>query len=717
MIVMRPSLKGNPRAGAGARRALALFALGALFACRAAAEDGYRLWLRYDLIGDRALRSDYSAAAKRVILSTPAGADSPTIAAARGELAMGIRGLLGIEAVVELEKSAGSVGGAGEEGYSLSRRGGGVIVVAANSDAGVLHGAFALLRHLQTHRPIDRLAVTSAPLIQRRILDHWDNLNRTVERGYAGGSLWEWFVLPDYRTPRYRDYARACASIGLNGSVLNNVNADALVLTPDYLEKVAAIAGELRPFGIRTYLSARFSAPMELGGLKTADPLDPGVIAWWGAKVDEIYRYIPDFGGFLVKANSEGQPGPQSFGRSHADGANLLADALAPHGGIVMWRAFVYEVQPSVDRVKQAYREFKPLDGMFRPNVVIQIKNGPLDFQPREPFHPLFGAMPHTALALELQITQEYLGASTQLAYLGPLFQEALRSDTRCAGPGSTVARVVDGTIGGRSPTVIAGVANTGTDRDWTGHPLAASNWYAFGRLAWDHRLDSGDIADEWTRMTFSNDPEVVATLGRMLRTSRETVVNYSMPLGLHHIMATDHHYGPGPWAVAGRPDWTPSYYHRADLEGLGADRTAAGTNALEQYAPEVARAWGDPATCPDELLLWFHHMPWGHRMRSGRTLWDELCLHYQHGVDGVHGLQRDWDSLAGLVDAERFAHVKALLRRQERDAKEWRDACLLYFQQFSKMPLPAGVEPPEYTLGFYEAVQLHFVPGAANGK
>ena len=580
-----------------ARLVLGLFLSSALFPGHATAEDGYRLWLRYDPIADEALRTAYSDAVGRIVLSTPAGADSQTLTAARDELVLGMRGLLGTEVSVVFEKAAGRVAGAGDEGYSIARRGSGSVMISANSSAGALHGVFALLRHLQTRRPIDRLDVTSAPLIQRRILDHWDNLNRTIERGYAGDSLWEWFVLPEYKTPRYRNYARACASIGLNGSVLTNVNADSLVLTAAYLEKVAAIAGELRPYGIRTYLSARFSAPMELGGLKTADPLDPGVIAWWDAKVDEIYRYIPDFGGFLVKANSEGQPGPQNFGRTHADGANMLGAALAPHGGIVMWRAFVYEVQPAVDRVRQAYREFTPLDGKFLPNIAVQVKNGPLDFQPREPFHPLFGAMPHTPLALEVEITQEYLGASTQLAYLGPLFQEVLRSDTHRAGPGTTVARIVDGSVDGHSLSVIAGVANTGTDRDWTGHPLAAANWYAFGRLAWDHTLDPGAIAEEWTRMTFSNDPVVVSVLGRMLRTSRETVVNYSMPLGLHHIMATDLHYGPGPWAITSRPDWNPSYYHRADEKGLGADRTATGANALADYSPEVARDWGDLAT------------------------------------------------------------------------------------------------------------------------
>jgi alpha-glucuronidase len=325
--------------------------------------------------------------------------------------------------------------------------------------------------------------------------------------------------------------------------------------------------------------------------------------------------------------------------------------------------------------------------------------------------------MPRTRLALELQITQEYLGASIQLAYLGPLFQEALRSDTYCSGPGSTVARVVDGSLRGGGLSVIAGVANTGTDRDWTGHPLAAANWYAFGRLAWDHTLDSADIADEWMRMTFSSDPRVVAALGRMLASSRETVVDYSMPLGLHHIMATDHHYGPGPWAEAGRPDWTPAYYHRADEAGLGADRTAAGTKALALYCPGAARVWEDPATCPENLILWFHHLSWDHRMKSGRTLWDELCLRYQRGVDSARQLQRDWDSLAGLVDPERFAHVRSLLALQEEDARAWRDSCVLYFQTFSKSPIPAGVEPAEHTLEYYKAVQLHYFPGTPSGK
>ena len=696
----------------------ATFAIALLGTARA--EDGYRLWLRYDRIADDALRAAYTDGLRQIVFATPAGTDSPTLAAARDELTAGLRGLLGIDAAIVIEKSAAPLPAAGDEGYALTatdaagRHG---VRLAANRDIGVLYGAFALLRRLQTHQSLDRLDLVSAPRIEHRILDHWDNLNRFVERGYAGQSLWDWFNLPEYVDPRYRDYARADASVGINGVVLTNVNADALVLTPPYLAKVVALAGVFRPYGIRVYLTARFSAPRELGGLATADPLDPAVIAWWRAKADEIYRLIPDFGGFLVKANSEGQPGPQDYHRTHADGANLLADAVAPHGGIVMWRAFVYDQNVPADRVKQAYDEFHPLDGKFRDNVFVQIKNGPLDFQPREPFSPLFGAMPHTQLALEVQLAQEYLGGSVHLAYLAPLYQECLDSDTFADGPGSTVARVIDGTLDRHPHSAIAGVANAGSDRNWTGHPLAAANWYAFGRLAWDHALGSDRIADEWTRMTFSNDPRLVSTLTSMLLASREIVVDYSMPLGLHHIMAWDHHYGPGPWTTGGRPDWTAPYYHHAAADGLGFDRTPTGSNALAQYAPELAKRWGDLATCPDTLLLWYHHVPWDYRMKSVRTLWDELCLTYQRGVDGVRRLQSQWASLSSLIDAHRFNHVQALLNRQEREARQWRDACILYFQQFSQRPLPAGVEPPEHPLAYYEAIQLHYVPGTPSGK
>lgn len=697
------------------------------------AEDGYRLWLRYDLVADETLRRAYASAVSEIVVPEN---PRPIIASARDELALGLRGLLGAEVPVVTKATRDNalvigtprqpeiatlvtetdLRAASEEGYIVRRvavAGGHRILIVANREIGQLYGVFALLRHLQTGLPIENLNLVSAPKIERRLLNHWDSLNRSAERGYAGFSLWEWFYLPEIRNPRYRDYARACASIGINGTVLTNVNADAQILTAPFLAKVATLAAEFRPYGIRVYLSARFSAPIETGGLKTADPLDPAVAGWWKARIDEIYRAIPDFGGFLVKANSEGQPGPQDYKRTHADGANMFADALAPYGGIVMWRAFVYSPDNNDDRVKQAQTEFAPLDGQFRQNVVVQIKNGPLDFMPREPFSPLFAHMPKTRLALELQITQEYLGQSVQLAYLAPLWKEVLDAETYANGPGSTIAHVVDGSFKLQHPSVIAGVANVGTDRNWTGHPLAQANWYAYGRLAWDHSLSAEAIVQEWTRLTFGSDATTNATIEKMLLGSRETVVNYSMPLGLHHIMAEGHHYGPGPWVdKLARADWTAVYYHRADEKGLGFDRTSAGSNALAQYAPEWQKLWGNLDTCPENLLLWFHHVSWDHKMKSGRTLWDELCQHYQQGVDEVRVMQKAWDSLKGRVDDERFTHVQQRLVRQELDARDWRDACLLYFGQFSKHPLPAGVEPPAHSLEHYQSIRLRNMPG-----
>jgi alpha-glucuronidase len=692
-------------------RRLLLLALLPLLTFAARADDGYRLWLRYDPIADVTLRESYTTATRHIVLATPTGTDSPTLTAAREELTAALPGLLGPAHVVSVVLAKSPAPAAvGNEGFSLSLRGADTVVIAAARDLGALYGTFALLRHFQTHRPLATLAQTSTPKITRRLLNHWDNLDRSVERGYAGQSLWEWDKLPGELSPRYRDYARANASLGLNGIVPVNVNANAQFLNAPYLAKLAALADVFRPYGIRVYLTARFSAPLEIGGLKTADPLDPAVITWWNDKATEIYRAIPDFGGFLVKANSEGQPGPQAYHRTHADGANLLATALASHGGIVIWRAFVYDNNVPDDRHKQAYNEFVPLDGKFLPNVVVQVKNGPIDFMPREPFHPLFGAMPQTPLALELQITQEYLGGSTELAYLAPMWREVLDADTHRPAAGATVARVIDGSVDHHRLSVIAGVANTGTDRNWCGHQLAPANWYAYGRLSWDHTLSSAQLADEWTRQTFSNEPRVTEPITAMLLASREAVVNYSMPLGLHHLMAEGHHQGPGPWVTGlARADWTSTYYHRADEKGLGFNRTATGSNALGQYAPAAARLWSDPATCPEEFLLWFHHVPWDHKMRSGRPLWDELCLRYQSGVDTVRTWQKSWATLAGTLDAERHQHITKLLAGQEREARIWRDACTQYFATFSQRPLPTGVEPPTYALADLRKLRAPF--------
>ena len=436
-----------------------------------------------------------------------------------------------------------------------------------------MYGTFGLLRHLQTQQSIKTIDIVSQPKIQRRILNHWDNLDRTSERGYAGFSIWDWHKLPLYIDQRYLDYARANASIGINGAVLTNVNANALILTPSYLEKVKALADAFRPYGIKVYLTARFSAPIEIGGLETADPLNDEVINWWNEKVEEVYNYIPDFGGFLVKANSEGQPGPQNYGRSHAEGANMLAKALQPFNGIVMWRAFVYSNEEPEDRAKQAYNEFMPLDGKFEENVVIQVKNGAIDFQPREPFHPLFGAMKQTPLAMEFQITQEYLGQATQLVYLAPMYKEVLDSDTYAKGEGSEVSKTIDGTLYNHDVSAIAGVANIGTDLNWTGHPFAQANWYTFGRLAWDHSLSSESIADEWIQMTWSQQKAELETIKELMMTSWPASVNYMTPLGLHHLMGTGHHYGPAPWVDnLPRADWNPVYYHKATADGIGFD-------------------------------------------------------------------------------------------------------------------------------------------------
>lgn len=671
------------------------------------AEDGYRLWLRYDRVQNPQRLDSYSARFGQIVVP----GDSLMLAAARDELRRGISGLLGRAVpvgdrvtgdgilVAGTPESCALVAGMGlasqlkelgAEGYlirSIKQGKTQVLVIAATSDLGVLYGSFHLLRLLQTEQGVDHLDIVERPKLQRRLLNHWDNLDGSVERGYAGRSLWRWNELPDQVDPRYTDYARANASLGINGTVLNNVNSRPELLNADYLKKVAALANVFRPYGIRVYLTANFACPESLGGLPTADPLNPEVRQWWRSKADEIYARIPDFGGFLVKANSEGQPGPQDYGRTHADGANMLAEALAPHGGIVIWRAFVYSrVNADRDRAKRAYLDFKPLDGKFQDAVFVQVKNGPVDFQPREPFHPLFGALPKTHVMAELQITQEYMGWSTHLVYLGPMWKEFFESDTYAAGKGSTVGKI----LATGSKSGIAGIANTGDDRNWCGHDFAQANWYAFGRLAWNSDLTADQLAEEWVRMTWSNDSALVATLLKMMRGSWNACVDYEMPLGLHHIM-DDAHYGPKPSRTnKGTPDFSAVQYHKADAAGIGYNRSRTGSDAVSQYAPPVRDRFDDLNTCPPDLLLWFHHPDWDYRLKTGRTVWEELCFRYNAGVDYVKGMRQEWESVRGKVDDERFLAVQKRLAQQVVDAIRWRDTCVRYFQSVNHKALPA---------------------------
>lgn len=536
------------------------------------------------------------------------------------------------------------------------------------------------------------LSAQTAPFYSLRILNHWDNPDGTIERGYAGRSIWRWDELPDSVSPRYEEYARICAETGINGTVLNNVNASSKMLSHEYLVKVAKIADVLRPYGIKVYLSANFAAPMQLDSLPTADPLDKNVQKWWKRKADEIYRLIPDFGGFLVKANSEGQPGPCDFGRTHAQGANMMARALRKHGGIVMWRAFVYS-PADADRAKQAYLEFQPLDGKFDSNVIVQIKNGPIDFQPREPISPLLEAMPNTATMPELQITQEYLGHSNHLAYLAPMWEEFFA------------------TTPPEKQTALAGVANVGDDANFTGHPFARANWYAFGRFATDPHLTAEQIAHEWVANNIAVSELAAAdSIVTMMMRSREAVVDYMMPMGLHHLFAFGHHYGPEPWCdVPGaRPDWLPKYYHRADSTGIGFDRSETGSNAVAQYNDSLAALYGDPTTCPENLVLWFHHLPWTYVLPTGSSVWDSLCRHYQHGVDETRAMLTTWNNVRPYVENEElWADVHRRLITQVRDARWWKDACLEYFSTFHDLPYPVGVEPAEHTLEQMQNVNL----------
>ncbi|GEL11429.1 alpha-glucuronidase [Flavobacterium glycines] len=699
----------------------------------ATAQKDYKLWLQYESKTDREIITKYLNTIQGITIL----GNSETLKVALAELDLGLENMLGKKITHQADNKQNNsivIGNksslplalqenlksefekVSKDGFiikTITSKGKKNIVITGKNDVAVLYGVFNFLRLIQTNKSIENLAIVDSPKTDIRILNHWDNLDRTVERGYAGFSLWNWHTLPDFIDQRYIDYARANASIGINGTVLNNVNANALILTPQYLEKVQTLATAFRPYGLKVYLTARFSAPIEIGGLKTADPLDSNVINWWKNKVAEIYARIPDFGGFLVKANSEGQPGPQNYGRNHVDGANMLADALAPFGGIVMWRAFVYSEHDADDRAKQAYSEFVPYDGKFRDNVIVQVKNGAIDFQPREPFHPLFGAMPKTNTMMEFQITQEYLGFSTHLVYLPKLYQEVLESNTYRKGNGATVAKIIDGSLYNNKITGIAGVANIGNDLNWTGHPFAQANWYGFGRLAWNPYLDSEIIADEWLKSTFSNDENFVKPVKEMMLQSREAVVNYMTPLGLHHIMDTGHHYGPGPWVNnLSRPEWNPVYYHKASKNGIGFDRSKTGSNATVQYVPEVAKLFDDVTTCPEKDLLWFHHLSWDYKLKSGHTLWDGIALKYQEGVDEVAAMNATWNKMANYIDKERFKEVQMLLNIQNKEAKWWRDACLLYFQQFSGKELPKGVEKPTQSLEYFKSLKFPFAPG-----
>ena len=637
----------------------------ALVPLAASADDGSRLWLTQEV-------ADIPTGNVRV---EGFKASSPTINIAMRELTAW-KG----HTVIIRKTSEKNVK---RDGFVIRRESGGVCI-SSPSETGALYGVYHLLRLQQTGSGING-EIRENPQYEFRILNHWDNLDGTVERGYAGKSIfWEGSNPKKsiINNRLLRQYARANASVGINGTVLNNVNAQAEILNDDYIERLKSAADIFRPYGIRIYITANYASPLKIGGLKVNDPFDKNVIKWWRDKVKEIYRSVPDFGGFLIKANSEGQPGPNDYGRTHADGANMLADALKPYGGIVMWRAFVYSPNDN-DRAKQAYTEFVPLDGKFRDNVIIQIKNGPIDFQPREPYSPLFGAMKKTKTMVEFQITQEYLGHANHLCYLAPMWEEFFAS------------------VDPSTLTAACGVANIGLDKNWCGHDFAQANWYAFGRQSWNPHLTSSKIADEWLRQTFTCDESFVEPVKKMMLESREAVVNYMMPLGLHHIFAENHHYGPGPWTWRPnlRPDWTATYYHQADQNGIGFDRTLTGSNAVSQYPADLCKQYGDAFDCPDEYLLWFHHLPWSFRMKSGRTLWDELCRHYQTGLEQAREFQRTWDSVKQYVDDERYLRVQNKLKIQTLDAQWWKDACLLYFQSINHLAIPIDIERPVHNL------------------
>ena len=644
-----------------------ILVLGVLTAFNSYAEDGHELWLRYSPVNKAKvhLKSSFPT---EVLHSQK----QSTYITAANELEQYWRG--GDVTVVADSTVA-------EDGYRIKQEAGGTITIEASTESGVLYAAYAMLRgqamgsNSYGHSEADGVW-SDAPAQKNRYINHWDNLDGTIERGYAGRSIfWHTGKKKALWLKHIADYSRANASIGINGCVINNVNASPKILTKTYIDSVSMIAGAMRPYGIKVFISVNFGSPKALGATTTADPLDESVRRWWKQKVKEIYRLIPDFGGFLVKANSEGQPGPFDYGRSHSDGANMLAEALAPYGGKVMWRSFVYGSRhKGEDRVKQAVSEFADQDGKFLPNVILQSKNGPLDFQPREPVAPIFYKMKNTPQMAEFQITQEYTGQSRHLVYLGTMWREFFDNFN---------STLLDG---------IAGVSNVGSDTNWCGHPFSQANWYAFGRMAWNPtECTPESVAKEWICQTFTHEAVAVAAIQKMMMSSRETCTDYMMPMGLHHIFKFDHHYGPEPdgYKAEYPLEWCPVYYHKADSLGIGFDRTmATGSGATEQYPEPYRSMFENLNTCPDEYLLWFHHLSWKHWMKNGRTLWDNLCLHYNRGVKEVDNYRSTWASIKPYIDIQRWQHVDSLLDVQQQNAREWKDTCLGYFQTFSKMPV-----------------------------
>ena len=646
------------------------------------ADNGHELWLK-QLTGQKA----------EVIVKTQS---SPSIDIASQELKNGWKG-----GAVTLSKIASD--DTASESFMIEIKGG-KPTIAAKSDMGLLYGAYHLLRLQNTGANIQDTILAEAPCFDLRILNHWDNLDASCERGYAGKSIfWDEY---DNQPQRIKEYARANASIGINATVIDNVNASVKILNTDYLQKIKGFADIMRPYGVKIYLAVNFASPVLKSHLRydkdakktrkdlldTADPLDPRVQEWWANKCNEIYSLIPDFGGFLVKANSEGQPGPNDYNRTHAEGANMLARALKPHNGIVMWRSFVYAANDP-DRAKLAYAEFKPFEGQFDDNVIIQIKNGPVDFQPREPHTSLFGAMPKTKQMVEFQITQEYLGHSNHVAYLGTMWEEFY------------------GYVKPSTLVAASGVANIGMDENWCGNVMAQSNWYVFGRQSWNPAIPAEVIAREWTKQTLA--PKTVASenaIVDIMMRSREAIVDYMMPMGLHHQFADNHHYGPGAWISHKnvRLDWQPPYYHKADAEGLGFNRTTTGTDNVSQYAADYAQLVNNIETCPEKFLLWFHHVPWNYPV-AGEPMWDRLCHHYQNGVNEVRAMQAQWNSVKNDIDSEIFDAIAYKLSVQLKDAIWWKDGMLDYFQTWSKMPYPVDVEPSQHNLEDLKKVLLPY--------